>query len=67
MKQQRLIAISILIFCLFNFPILSLFNKNKFIFGIPLIYFYVFAIWLIGILIVAFFAEKRNIDRKIDE
>lgn len=62
MKQQRLIAITIFLTCLFNFPILSLFNKANFVFGIPIIYVYVFTVWLVGIIVVAVIAESKNVE-----
>ncbi|WP_435355663.1 hypothetical protein [Emticicia sp. SJ17W-69] len=62
MKQQRLIAITIFLTCLFNFPILSLFNKANFILGIPIIYVYVFTVWLVGIIVVAVIAESKNVE-----
>jgi hypothetical protein len=67
MKKQRLVAFAILIFSLFNFPIISLFNKNIFLFGIPIIYLYVFTLWLVGILVVGFLVEKTNSDTKTYE
>lgn len=62
MKQQRAIAITIFLVCLLNFPILSLFNKAVFIFGMPLVYVYVFCVWTIGIIIIALIAESKNVE-----
>jgi hypothetical protein len=44
-KAQRLVAICMLGFLLFNYPILALFNKPTLFLGIPLIYAYIFAAW----------------------
>jgi hypothetical protein len=67
MKQQRLVAFAILIFCLFNFPIIGLFNKNIYFLGIPILYLYVFTLWFIGILVVGFLVEKSNSGTKTHE
>jgi hypothetical protein len=60
MKQQKAIAITIFLICLLNFPILSLFNKAIFVLGIPLVYIYIFSVWIIGIIIIALIAESKN-------
>jgi hypothetical protein len=62
MKQQKAIAITIFLVCLLNFPILSLFNKAILVFGIPLVYVYVFSIWTVGIIIVGIIAESKNVE-----
>ena len=62
MKQQRAIAITIFLVCLFNFPLLSLFNKTVFVFGMPLVYVYVFSVWAVGIIVIAIIAESKNVE-----
>jgi hypothetical protein len=62
MKQQKAIAITIFLVCLLNFPLLSLFNKAVFLFGIPLVYVYVFSVWTIGIVIIGIIAESKNVE-----
>jgi len=37
---------------LFNFPIISLFDRNSLLFGIPLLYLYLFLIWSLVIFAV---------------
>jgi hypothetical protein len=48
---QRLIAVFLLGCLLFNYPLLYLFNIDRYLSGIPLIYVYIFAAWglLIGL------------------
>ncbi len=48
---QRLIAVFLLGCLLFNYPLLYLFNIDRYLSGIPLIYIYIFAAWglLIGL------------------
>jgi hypothetical protein len=51
---ERLAAICMLGCVLFNYPVLALFNQPRLIFGIPLLYAYLFVVWalLIGLLAV---------------
>jgi len=48
--NKRLVALFLLGCVLFNYPILALFKLKTQIFGLPLLYVYVFGIWclLIG-------------------
>jgi hypothetical protein len=55
MKQkhkQKLVIISIVLFILFNAPILLVFNDYSVSWGFPVIYIYLFAIWIISILAI---------------
>jgi hypothetical protein len=58
--HQRLIAAFILGAVLFNYPILSLFNKTGSLFGIPLLYVYIFAAWAGVIGLVAWIVGRRS-------
>jgi len=44
--EQKLVILSMVLFVLFNAPILLLFNQVKEYFGLPVIYIYIFGIWL---------------------
>jgi hypothetical protein len=57
---QRLVAIVLLGCVLFNYPVLSLFSKPNALFGIPLLYFYLFAIWALLIGLMACVIERRE-------
>ena len=52
-KSDRLVALFLLGTILFNFPILSLFNRKVLALGIPLLYLFLFGVWagLIGMII----------------
>jgi hypothetical protein len=52
MKGPRLVAAFLLGVLLFNYPLLALFNRDVSVFGIPLLYAYIFLAWtlLIGLL-----------------
>ena len=50
--SKRLVGLFLLGFVLFNYPVISLFNLDKFWFGIPILYLYVFGVWLILIILI---------------
>lgn len=43
-----------------NYPLLSLFSKVKLIFGIPVLYLYLFVFWIIFIVCIAVIVEKTK-------
>lgn len=57
---QRLVAIVLLGCVLFNYPVLSLFSKPAALFGIPLLYLYLFAMWALLIGLMAYVIERRE-------
>ena len=57
---QRLVAIVLLGGVLFNYPVLSLFSKPGALFGIPLLYLYVFAVWALLIGVIAWVIERSD-------
>ena len=56
---QRLIALFLLGWVLFNFPMLSLFNQQATLLGIPSLYVYIFAAWALVIALMGWIAERR--------
>jgi len=65
-KKERLIALIFIGILIFNYPILSLFSSSFLIFGIPLLYFYIFSIWLIFIFLIAWTVNRKNSNSKGD-
>ncbi len=59
-KGQRLIALSLLGCLLLNYPLVSLFAGGTHIFGIPLLYAYVFFAWTLVIALMAIVVERRD-------
>lgn len=57
---QRLVAVFLLGCVLLNYPILFLFNRRDSIFGIPLLYIYIFSAWALLIGLMAFVIERRR-------
>lgn len=49
MKEQRisarLVALAVLAFLLFNYPLLRLFDVDLVVLGVPLVWLYVFTAW----------------------
>jgi hypothetical protein len=59
-KGQRLVALCLLGFLLFNYPILALFNLPSTVFGVPMLYFYIFVAWGALIALMAWVIEKHD-------
>ena len=57
---QRLAAVFLLGFVLFNYPLIALFNKPGEIFDIPLLYFYLFGVWALLIALMSWAIERRK-------
>jgi hypothetical protein len=59
-KGQRLGAVCLVSFLLFNYPVLALFNVPVTVLGIPLLYLYVFAAWSVIVALMALIIEGRR-------
>jgi hypothetical protein len=59
-KGQRLIALFLCGCLLLNYPILSLFSSSGGIFGVPVLYVFVFLAWGALIALMAAVVEKRD-------
>jgi hypothetical protein len=57
-KGPRFAALCMLGVLLFNFPILALFNVPGALFGVPVLYLYIFAAWAVLIALMALVAES---------
>jgi hypothetical protein len=55
---QRLAALFLLGCILFNFPILALFNRSGAVFGVPVLYAWLFGAWAALIALMAWVAER---------
>jgi hypothetical protein len=58
MRGQRLVALCMLGALLFNFPVLALFNMPDTLFGVPLLYAYIFIAWAVLIGLMAYVADR---------
>lgn len=55
---QRLAALFLLGFLLLNYPLLSLSGGNQTWLGIPVLYLYIFGIWMALIMLIALVIER---------
>jgi hypothetical protein len=60
MISQRLVALFLFGCLLLNYPILSLFNRVGTVFGIPIMYFWLFAVWALVIVLLALVVERKG-------
>ena len=58
-RVERTISLVIAGIVLLNFPLLSVFSKLKLVFGIPVLYFYLFCIWGLIIGTMALILRER--------
>jgi hypothetical protein len=56
----RLIGLFLLGVLLFNFPLLYLFNRPALYLGIPVLYFYLFAVWLMIIFFMLLISRYKS-------
>lgn len=57
---ERLVATFVLGWVLLNYPVLSLFARSRSVGGIPLLYLWVFAVWVLVIVVMALVIESRR-------
>jgi hypothetical protein len=65
-RRDRLIGLFLLALVLLNPPLLMLFGGEVTVFGLPLLYVYIFLAWLLIIAAVAWIAERRTARRRRD-
>lgn len=56
--EQKFIILSLLLFLAVNFPLLLLFDSSASLAGLPIIYIYLFMVWLFSI-IMSFILIKK--------
>jgi hypothetical protein len=59
-KGQRFVALCLMGTLLFNYPILALFNVSGMVFGVPVLYVYMFIAWAALIAAMAWLAESKR-------
>ncbi len=67
--NKRLVALFLLGCVLLNYPILSLVNLHILVFGLPLLYVYIFGVWCLLISLTAlatFFRSRERADNSGD-
>lgn len=66
-KQQQYIILFVAMLLLFNFPLLSIYNKPSLVDKVPILYRYVFLAWLASILLLFAITETREEKERRDE
>ncbi|WP_379964885.1 hypothetical protein [Epilithonimonas sp. UC225_85] len=56
--EQKLIILSFGLMILFSAPIILLFNSEREVFGLPMLYVYIFGVWLLSA-VVSFIIFKK--------
>ena len=59
-KAERLAGLFLLGCLLFNFPLLAIFNVRASVFGVPVVYAYLFGAWAMLIALVAVIMERSD-------
>ena len=59
LKGQRLVALCMLGVVLFNYPLLAVFNVAATVFGIPVLYAYIFTAWTLLTACMAYVIESK--------
>jgi hypothetical protein len=57
--SARLVALAVVAFLLFNYPLLRLFDVNVIVLGVPLVWLYVFVAWAALIALVGLSVRDR--------
>lgn len=57
---QKLVLLSLLLAVAYNIPFVLLFNHTHNLFGFPLIYVYLFGLWLLSIIISFWIVKKYH-------
>jgi hypothetical protein len=58
--QQKLVIVSILLLIGLNLPIVLLFDSAEALLGFPIIYIYIFSIWLFSVLMALLIVKRYN-------
>jgi hypothetical protein len=59
-KGERLVALALLGFLLFNYPLLSLFSTDRTLLGVPVLYAYLFTSWAALIALMALVVRRSG-------
>ena len=59
-RMARRVALFALGWILLNYPILAIFNVPDYVQGLPLLYVYLFAVWLLLIVLIARVVRKHD-------
>ncbi len=58
--EQRMILVAVFAFIALNIPFVLLFNQDKNIAGLPVLWLWIFAVWLFSILVSYFTLNRKS-------
>ena len=58
-RNERLLVLALVGILALNYPLLSIFADDGFVFGIPLLYFFLFVFWGVVILLAGLITESK--------
>ena len=58
-KNKRLVSLFLLGAVFFNYPLISIFNHKAYVLGFPVLYLYLFSLWLLMIVIMIVITTRR--------
>ena len=59
-KNKRLVSLFLFGAVFFNYPLLSLFNHKSYVLGFPILYLYIFSLWLLMIVLMIVITTRGN-------
>jgi hypothetical protein len=59
-RNERIVVLAIVGMLALNYPWLSLFSRSVLVFGIPLLYLYLFGLWALLILLAGLIIESEK-------
>ena len=62
-KIQRLLVLFGFGCLAINYPLLALFSKTSLSYGIPVLYLYLFGLWLLFIIFIAIVTERKTLPK----
>ncbi|AEN73481.1 hypothetical protein Rhom172_1561 [Rhodothermus marinus SG0.5JP17-172] len=60
MTRARLVALFVLGLLLMNFPLLSLFSRERLLLGMPVLYVHLYGVWALVIGLLIWLMERRR-------
>lgn len=66
-KGQKLFFLFLLFLVLITFPVLSIFNTADLVFGFPVLFIYLFLVWLVFIGLLFFTLNSNKDETETDE
>ena len=59
-KSAKLIILFVAAVAMLNFPLLGIFDRRQLQYGLPTMYWYLFAVWAFLVLLVGLAVQNRN-------